>query len=282
MGIIADLENQTTFTELEKELSNYILEHLNDIPQLTISQLAQQSFTSNATVNRLCKKLGVAGYKAFRIALAAELEKQRFSKSHVDFDNPFSMSENTANIFKNVASISKEAIDICYASVSQGLVAKAAQQIAKAKRVYIFATGDSYLVGLSFSNMLVKLGIQAIMVNQFHDSIAVIYHSNKDDVILFLSYSGNILNTYAQELELIQARHGKTILISSKVFRDKIDLNITFPAKESIVNKAGGYYSQTAMHYILNCLYSLLYTSNYFTNRKQKNAIENLAKKDLQ
>ncbi|WP_267471757.1 hypothetical protein [Streptococcus macedonicus] len=41
MGIIADLENQTTFTELEKELSNYILEHLNDIPQLTISQLAQ-------------------------------------------------------------------------------------------------------------------------------------------------------------------------------------------------------------------------------------------------
>lgn len=60
------------------------------------------------------------------------------------------INENTANIFKNVSSISKEAIDICYASVSQDLVAKAAQQIAKAKRVYIFATADSYLVGLFF------------------------------------------------------------------------------------------------------------------------------------
>ena len=47
-------------------------------------ELAEVSFTSKATVVRLCKKLGLSGYQEFRLKLVEEINQ----KNSVNFTSP--------------------------------------------------------------------------------------------------------------------------------------------------------------------------------------------------
>lgn len=47
----------------EKYLVDYIINNQEDILKKNINELAKLSYTSSATISRLCKKLGFNGYK---------------------------------------------------------------------------------------------------------------------------------------------------------------------------------------------------------------------------
>ena len=63
--IIDKIKALDHLTIQEKYLVDYILDNPDDILQKNINELAQLSYTSTATVSRLCKKLGFKGYKDF-------------------------------------------------------------------------------------------------------------------------------------------------------------------------------------------------------------------------
>ena len=56
----------------EKYLVDYIINNQEDILKKNINELAKLSYTSSATISRLCKKLGFNGYKEFKYQYAAE------------------------------------------------------------------------------------------------------------------------------------------------------------------------------------------------------------------
>lgn len=61
----------------EKELIiyNYVLKHKVQIPYMSVRDLAQATFTSNATVLRFVKKLGYDSYLEFKYEIKKELSK---------------------------------------------------------------------------------------------------------------------------------------------------------------------------------------------------------------
>lgn len=59
----------------EKQAADYILEHMEQIPDLPIDRLAKKAGVSQPTVLRMLKALGYKGYKDFRYHLVAELAK---------------------------------------------------------------------------------------------------------------------------------------------------------------------------------------------------------------
>ena len=59
----------------EKQAADYILEHLEQIPDLPIDRLAKEAQVSQPTVLRMLKALGYKGYRDFRYQLVAELAK---------------------------------------------------------------------------------------------------------------------------------------------------------------------------------------------------------------
>ncbi|MGC3482921.1 MurR/RpiR family transcriptional regulator, partial [Enterococcus faecalis] len=56
-----DLEKVQTLNELEMLVYHYELEHLHQIPQQTIRQLATSCQVSTSTILRFCNKMGYAG-----------------------------------------------------------------------------------------------------------------------------------------------------------------------------------------------------------------------------
>ena len=114
MGLIQQLEQKRDFTSTEAAIADFILNNLEELPQLSITELAQMTYSSKAAVTRMCRKLGQEGYKEFRLAFAVELEKQRYDRQEVDFNYPFAAYESTASVMRSIHLISKEALDACY------------------------------------------------------------------------------------------------------------------------------------------------------------------------
>lgn len=74
------------FTNHEKNVANYILTHMDEIPDISAGELAKASLTSKATVVRLSQKLGLSGYQELKLKLIAEVnQNERIGQILVDF-----------------------------------------------------------------------------------------------------------------------------------------------------------------------------------------------------
>ena len=54
--MILDISQENKYTETEKEVIDYLMNHLDLLEELSINDLAKKTYTSNATIIRLCRK----------------------------------------------------------------------------------------------------------------------------------------------------------------------------------------------------------------------------------
>lgn len=73
--LLVQLKEMKNFTNHEKDVANYILTHMDEIPDISAGELAEASLTSKATVVRLSQKLGLSGYQELKLKLIAEVNQ---------------------------------------------------------------------------------------------------------------------------------------------------------------------------------------------------------------
>ncbi|WP_077613048.1 MurR/RpiR family transcriptional regulator [Clostridium sp. Marseille-P2415] len=83
MPIISNLEKAKQFNSSERIISQYILKNKDLILEMSIQELALNTNSSTSTIVRLCRKIGLKGYKDFKIKFSAELlQHNRKSRPH--------------------------------------------------------------------------------------------------------------------------------------------------------------------------------------------------------
>ena len=65
-------EERFTFRQSERKAAEYILAHTMEVINLPITELAEQIGVSEATIVRMCKKVGFRGFQELKITLAME------------------------------------------------------------------------------------------------------------------------------------------------------------------------------------------------------------------
>src|SRR5690625_7164173 len=65
-------ERINQFSNTQKKIATYILNHAELIPNMTTKELANKSGVSEASVNRFSKTIGIESFKTFKITLAQE------------------------------------------------------------------------------------------------------------------------------------------------------------------------------------------------------------------
>lgn len=273
MSIIERLKSQDDLTPVECELVRYILENQDKIINLNISDLAAITFTSNATIVRLCRKIGLSGYRQFKVQFIKEVEKRRKEKSDVDINHPFGEKESEEEIIKRIADLSKEAIDTCYESIDSLAISKVAKYIINANSTYIYASGDSLISSIGFANRLSKLKINTVIANQYGEISTNTYNVTRDDVALFVSYSGKNL-IQDRDMRVLKRSGCKILIITADKNISGYDGTIIFPNREAVEGKIATYYSQIAINYILNCIYAIIFASDFRKNYNKKYKIE--------
>ncbi len=67
----------TGFSPALQKLGDFILAEPQKVLYLTITELAKETGTSEASVTRLCRHLGCKGYTEFKMALAMDVQQSQ-------------------------------------------------------------------------------------------------------------------------------------------------------------------------------------------------------------
>ena len=86
------------FTDSQQEVIDFIKNNEDKIIHMSIQDLAKKTYTSNATIIRICKKLGFKGYKDFKLSFIKEIESQKYIHQSIDFSSPFYQQESISQI----------------------------------------------------------------------------------------------------------------------------------------------------------------------------------------
>lgn len=107
--LLDKIQNIENLTPQEKHLVEYLVAHPKDILTMNITELAQVSYTSSATVFRLCKKAGVSGYSEFKMIYASELPNILELAGDLDVQN-LQIEDDMLMILKKIEAIHKRSI----------------------------------------------------------------------------------------------------------------------------------------------------------------------------
>ena len=95
-------ENYQQMFAAEKKVADYILAYPEQAVSSNVSELAEVSGVSDATVIRMCKHLGYQGFYQMKLNLARDLGQHQLVGYRGDQDNPDTAKEILQGIARNL------------------------------------------------------------------------------------------------------------------------------------------------------------------------------------
>lgn len=269
---MTQLEFELDFSTSEKQLARYILEHGEEVLQYAIQQLAKKTYTSPATIVRLCKKLGLDGYSDFKIKYSAELQFDHTSKQRIDVNFPFDEQDTSEQIAYKLASLQQETIADTLKLINFKQLDSIITALNRARIIYIFGHGNSLLAGLSFQHKMMRIGklveVKLIPGEQGFMSYTV----TPEDIALIISYSGETQEVISIAKGLKSAKVpilGITSLGDNQLSKLSTYI-LNTGSREKIFSKIAPFSSKISIEYILDILFSCIFSLDYQSHIRQK------------
>ncbi|PJN87856.1 MurR/RpiR family transcriptional regulator [Bacillus sp. mrc49] len=174
--------SMSKFTKTEEELANYILQHPEEVSQLTISQIAKKLHISPATITRFCQKLAFSGFNEFKHEL----------KRFVDLRNsPIHMKDlKQVDYFAKLYQDHMSIIDDTFHITSYEDIQKAVSFLTNAKRIHVYGIGSSGIAAHEFKSKFFRIGLSVEAITDPHQSMMDAALSNQESVVIGISISG--------------------------------------------------------------------------------------------
>ncbi|HAZ5473748.1 TPA: MurR/RpiR family transcriptional regulator [Enterococcus faecium] len=282
MLIEEKLTKQELFTTTEKRIVDYIRRNIEAAVYMTIEELAKATYTFHSAIIRLCKKMGFSGFKEFRFELGREVHQliAQFNQT-IDPNFPFSSEDSTQQIAKKMADLSIQSIKKAQLQIEHEDLDQIGKVLNKAQRIFLFAKGDSQITARKFQNKMVKLNKFLIMAEEYSDSSWNAANLTSEDCAIFISYSGRI-HHYERIMTYLKHVEAPTLLITGNQHSEmakQADMCLVISQEEYDFAKVATFSSQIAFDYVLNTLFSVIYSQNFEENiRNLKNKQELMQK----
>ena len=143
--------------EGERKVAAYVLSRPEQVVYLPIAELARLAGVSEATVVRLCRRLGFDGYSRFKISVSRDVA--RVAPRLIDDIRPEDTVET--GLRKLFASTTRTMEDV-EALLEPAQVERAVRILREAQRVEIYASGVSAFAALDAEYKLSRLGLRVV------------------------------------------------------------------------------------------------------------------------
>ena len=160
-------------TSTEKQVITFINANTDKIANMSISAVAEQTFSSPATVSRTIKKCGIDGFAELRYLL---------SKKNSESENSIQVNEILKKSLMEVTNT------IEHISIDQ--ILKSIELIKKAPRIYILSRGLTILVAQEFSLKLQLLGYNIFQISDAAIMKKVSADIKSNELMIIFSISG--------------------------------------------------------------------------------------------
>ena len=194
-------------TTAERKVADYVLAQHSQVQFMSITQLADECGTAEATVSRFCRSLKLKGFNAFKIELA---------RHSVPGANSRREPVSTDTLAGRVQESGRLAIDAVHQTMELmdlNQIGRAVELIEQAPTVLCLGSGGSMIMACECAHLFSTVTGKFTTISDAHMQISAVATMDPKGVIILFSYSGATTGGI-QILELARQRGIRTILVT--------------------------------------------------------------------
>lgn len=190
-------------TRQQRAISEYVLDHMQEIPFLSVPELAERTGASEATVVRFCQRLGYSGYADLKMAMVEALRDEMAASASAPSTGDVAAIQRDSLLA--VAKLEQQNIQRTLDSVDRKVFRQVAAALFRADHVYTFGLGISAYLADFACYLFTEHGLRATRLATRYTSpreqLVVLRPSDLVVVFSFPPYSKQTLEVLEESRE---------------------------------------------------------------------------------
>jgi len=229
----------------------------------TISEYAERARTSGTTIIRFCRAIGLDGYPALRIALAATAGHGA-AGTWRSVSGDIGPDDDIGTVVRKVGHADARAVEETIGQIDFALLGKVVEALINARRIDVYGVGASGLVALDLQQKLHRLGKIVYAWTDTHMALTSAAMLGSGDVVIGISYTGTTLDTI-DPVRLAKANGALAVALTNhprSALASLADLVLTTAARETTF-RSGAMTSRIAQFTVIDCVFALVAQRNF-------------------
>ncbi len=197
----------------QRVIADFLLDHLQEVPFLSVMEIAERTQTSEATVVRLGQRLGYKGYARLKMALVDMLREEREGGDRAQAALPADVGKD---VLAAMSRLEITTIERTLDSIDRRAFERSATLMAEADHVFCFGLGISAHLAELAAYLFTEHGVRATALDsRFTSPREQLVVMRPGDIILGLSFQPYSQATL-EVLEEAQSRGLATVAITDR------------------------------------------------------------------
>jgi DNA-binding MurR/RpiR family transcriptional regulator len=218
----------------EQRVAAQVLEDPRGVATSTITELAERCATSETTVIRFCRTLGMSGYPQLRLTLATEAGRADGGSARV-VGGDIGPGDDLGQIVEKIAFADARAVEETATQLDLPTLQAVVDALVAARRIDVYGVGASAFVAMDFQQKLHRINQVAFAWSDTHVALTSAALLQPGDVAIGISHTGVTTDTIDALAEA--RRHGATTVAMTNFPRSPItevaDHVLTTAARET-------------------------------------------------
>ncbi|PFG38576.1 RpiR family transcriptional regulator [Georgenia soli] len=249
-GLLDDLQPST------RRVAEFVLADPERAADLTITGLADASGTSQSTIVRLCREVGLAGYRQFRLALVADLGRRAGESRPAELPGDIAEGDDLASVVAKIAFADARAVEDTGRALSVPALEAVVDAVVAAGRTDVYGVGASGIVAADLQQKLHRIGRVAFSYPDAHLALTSAALLEPGDVAIGISHTGTTIDTV--DALAIARRSGATTVAITNAPRSQIAQeadHVLLTAARETTFRSGATASRLAQLTVVDCVF---------------------------
>ena len=194
-------------TAAEQRIADYVLMQYTQVQFMSITQLADECGTADATISRFCRRLDLKGFNAFKIELAKYSGNQQIVQPQ-----QYALDTQAGRTLE-VARLAREAVNQTLELLDPQQVLQAVELFERADHIMTLGAGGSMIMATECAHLFSTVAGKFYAVSDSHMQMSAAATMRPTDAIMLFSYSG-ATTSGLEVLELAKSRGIPTVLVT--------------------------------------------------------------------
>ncbi|MGM9969153.1 MAG: MurR/RpiR family transcriptional regulator [Anaeroplasma sp.] len=264
-SIIKQIIDKANLNDNEVVIAEYMLNHLDEIPQLSSREFAKRTYTSAPSILRFVKKLGYKNYNDFKYSIVLSLKKTVVE----DYD-----CLSTENLLSSISQMAKQEIDSIN-NTKETLNISDMNNIVKLFSKYqyidVIANDTNATLGEYASHLFSLLGKIVTVYDNMDKQLNLALNVDDQHLIIIMSrFSKN--NHLINIAKILKNKHRQIIVMTSSNDNalSKLSTYTLHTPYDESSSKISQLIYYTSCKYIFDLIYGVLFSLDYEQSLKKE------------
>jgi DNA-binding MurR/RpiR family transcriptional regulator len=242
----------------EQRVAEAVLANPAGVSESSITTVARQCQTSETTVLRFCRAIGLAGYPELRIALARAAQWEETDQSAgAPRNGKIDATDSLPNLVAKIIYADARAVEDTGGSLDLDTLTAAIDAVSAARRIDIYGVGASASVAHDLHHKLHRIGLTSFSWADPHLALISAAVLGSTDVAIGISHTGTTIDII-DALRVARQRGATTVAVTNFAkapIAGCADLVLTTAARETTF-RSGAMASRIAQLALVDCLFA--------------------------